>query len=119
MTIMQKAALSVSMIVLSNNKLETVASDKETYSHCLQVNNYKDAKEHNAVESSTLIIVTNLQDWKPTQQENWLHELFSELTTHFHVIPATISPLTYASALTLVTLLNSRETDRNVQCTNV
>jgi len=64
-------------------------------------------------------MVTDLQDWKYMQQQNRLNEFVFELSINFDIIPDTISLFSYASVVTLVTLLNRRKTSGKVQCTNV
>lgn len=64
-------------------------------------------------------MVTDLQDWKYMQQQNSLYEFIFELSTNFDIIPETLSLFSYASVVTLVTLLNRRKTGAKVQRTNV
>ena len=53
------------------------------------------------------------------QQQNSLYEFIFELSTNFDIIPETLSLFSYASVVTLVTLLNRRKTGAKVQRTNV
>jgi hypothetical protein len=71
------------------------------------------------VVSVTIILVTDLQDWKYMQRQNMLYELLLELSTNFDIIPETISPFSYASVVTLVTQMNRRTMGVKVQCLKV